>query len=108
RRIVEEEVAGLPLEPITWSWYQPAQARALAERLGGPGPVVSDLGQLGLERVDASFAALRFTLLAPEIERYRRLGHDAAAALEAACTEARSGERERDVAARLAQGCAAR
>src|SRR5262249_13231692 len=83
------------------------QERVHADRLAGPGPVLSDLGQLGLARVDASFATLRFTLLPPEIERYRRLGHDAALALETACTDARPGERERDVVARLAQGCAA-
>lgn len=107
-RILDEEVPGLPLEPISWPWYQPAQARVHAERLGGPGPVLSDLGQLGLARVDASFAPLRFTLLPPEIERYRRLGEDAARVVETACTEARSGDRERDVVARLAEGCAAR
>ncbi|NVB78697.1 MAG: M24 family metallopeptidase [Kofleriaceae bacterium] len=106
RRIVDEEMAGLPLEPITWPWHQHDQARVLAERLGAP--VLSDLGQHGLARVDASFAALRFTLLPPEIDRYRRLGQDAAAALESACTEAHPGERERDIAARLVQGCAAR
>ncbi len=107
-RIVDEEVAGLPLEPITWPWYQPTLLRAQVERLAGRGTVLSDLGQLGLARADASFAALRFTLLPPEIERYRRLGQDAAEALEAACTEARPGERERDVAARIAEGCVAR
>jgi Xaa-Pro aminopeptidase len=108
RRIVEEEVAGLPLEPITWPWYEPTQARRQVEHLGARGPVLSDLGQLGLTRADASFAALRFTLLPPEIERYRRLGQDAAEALEAACMEARPGQRERDIGARLGQGCMAR
>jgi Xaa-Pro aminopeptidase len=105
RRIVDEEVAGLGLEPVTWPWHQRAQERVLAERLAAPGPVLSDLGQLGLARADASFAALRYTLLPPEIERYRQLGQDAAAALETACREARAGDREREVAARLAQGC---
>ena len=108
RRIVEEEVAGLPLEPITWPWYEPAQARTQVERLDGRGPVLSDLGQLGLARADASFAALRFTLLPPEIERYRALGQDAAAAVETACTKAHPGQRECDVAASLAEGCLAR
>ncbi|AKV00669.1 hypothetical protein AKJ09_07332 [Labilithrix luteola] len=82
RRILDEEVAPLPFEPVTWPWYQPAAARAHVERLGAPGPVVSDLGQLGLSRAAASFATLRYTLLPPEIERYRQLGQDAAAALE--------------------------
>ena len=108
RRIVDEEVAQLPLEPIAWPWYQPGQARTLVDRLAARGPVLSDLGQLGLARADAAFAALRFTLLAPEIERYRRLGHDAALAVETACMETRPGEREREVAARIAEGCVAR
>jgi Xaa-Pro aminopeptidase len=107
RRIVDEEVGGIPLEPITWPWYQPGDARALVDRIAsGRGPVVSDLGQLGLARADPSFAALRFTLLPPELERYRQLGRDAAAALETAWSL--PGERERDVAARVARGCVAR
>src|SRR5262245_11816720 len=91
QRILDEELAEVPLEPISWPWYQPTQARTLVERLAARAPVVSDLGQLGLSRAAASFAALRFTLLPPEIERYRRLGQDAAAAVEAACCEARPG-----------------
>ena len=108
RRILDEEVDGLAFEPVTWPWYEPSRARQHVDRLAGAGVVVSDLGQLGFARADASFTALRFTLLPPEIERYRRLGQDAALAIETACREARPGERERDVAARIAQGCAAR
>ena len=77
RRIVDEEIAGLELEPITWPWHRPARARTLVDLLVA-GPVKSDLGQLGLARADGSFAELRYTLLPPEIERYRRLGRDAA------------------------------
>jgi antitoxin VapB len=105
-RILEEELSPLPLEGVTFPWYQPAQARDLVERLAGSGPVVSDLGQLGFARAEPSFAALRFTLLAPEVERYRRLGQDAAEAVETACEEARPGQREREVAARIVQRCA--
>jgi antitoxin VapB len=107
-RILEEELSPLPLEGAIFPWYEPAQARSLVERLAGSRPVVSDLGQLGFARAAPSFAALRFTLLAPEVERYRRLGQDAAAAIEAACEEARPGEREREVAARIVAGCAER
>jgi Xaa-Pro aminopeptidase len=107
RRIVDEESAGLELEPITWPWHRPAQARALVDLLAA-GPVISDLGQLGLARADTSFAELRFRLLPSEIERYRRLGQYAAEAVEAACEQARPGEREREVAARIALACAAR
>jgi Xaa-Pro aminopeptidase len=107
-RVLEEELSPLPLESVTFPWYEPAQARGLVERLAGPGPVVSDLGQLGFAPAGPSFAALRFTLLAPEVERYRRVGRDAAEAVEAACGEARPGQREREVAARVVEGCAER
>jgi Xaa-Pro aminopeptidase len=107
RRIVDEEIAGLELEPITWPWHRPARARTLVDLLVA-GSVTSDLGQLGLARADASFAELRYTLLPSEIERYRRLGRDAAEAVEAACEQARPGQRERDVAARIVDECAAR
>jgi Xaa-Pro aminopeptidase len=107
-RILEEELSPLPLEAVTFPWHQPTLARSLVERVVGSRPVVSDLGQLGFARADPSFAALRFTLLPPEVERYRRLGQDAAEAVETACAEARPGQRERDVAARVVQGCAER
>jgi Xaa-Pro aminopeptidase len=107
-RIVQEELSPLPLEPVTFPWYEPTRARSLVERLAGSGPVMSDLGQLGFARADASFAALRFTLLAPEAERYRRVGQDAAEVVETACEEARPGQPEREVAARIVQGCAKR
>ena len=107
-RVLEEELFALPLEVATFPWFDPARARSLVERLAGSGPVVSDLGQLGFARADPSFTALRFTLLSPEIERYRRVGQDAAEAVETACGEARPGQREREVAARIVQGCADR
>jgi Xaa-Pro aminopeptidase len=107
-RVLEEELSPLPLETVTFPWYQPTQARSLVERLAGSGPVVSDLGQLGFAPADPSFPALRFTLLPPEVERYRRVGQDAAEAVETACEEALPGQREREVAARIVQGCADR
>jgi len=107
-RILEEELSPLPLEAVTFPWHEPTRARSLVDHLAGSGPVVSDLGQLGLARANSSFAALRFTLLPPEVERYRRVGRDAAEAVETACEEARPGQREREVAARIVQGCAER
>jgi antitoxin VapB len=107
-RILEEELSGLPSEVVTFPWYEPTRARGLVEQLAGSRPVVSDLGQLGFARADPSFSALRFTLLEPEVERYRRLGQDAAEAVETACEEARPGQPEREVAARIVQRCAER
>jgi Xaa-Pro aminopeptidase len=107
-RVLDEELSALPLEVVTFPWFRPTRARGLVERLARHAPVVSDLGQLGLARADPSFTALRLTLLEPELERYRRLGQDAAEVVEAACTEARPGQREREVAARIVEGCAER
>ena len=44
-------------------------------------------------------------MLPPEIERYRRLGQDAAQSVETACFEAKPGDAELDVAASLAFEC---
>jgi Xaa-Pro aminopeptidase len=104
-RLVDEELAPLPWEAVTFPWHQPEQQRAVIDRLVGAGPLLSDLGRLGLPRVDSSFFALRHTLLMPEVERYRQLGPEAAKAVEEACAEARPGQSERAVAARVAQGC---
>lgn len=105
-RIADEELAPLEIEAHTFPWYQPQQVRAVVDRLAGRGLVLSDLGRLGFPRVDDGFFALRFTLLPPEIERYRMLGRDAAEAVESVCAEARPGQPEREVAGRLAQCCA--
>jgi Xaa-Pro aminopeptidase len=59
---------------------------------------------------DASLAPpdlteLRFTLLPPEVQRYRDLGRDAAVAVEAACQAALPGDSELEVAGRVAMEC---
>jgi antitoxin VapB len=107
-RILDEETALLPLDPVSWPWHQQARAREAVDRLVAHGPVVTDLGQLGLPKADGTLAALRFTLTPSELERYRTLGRDAADAVESACEEARPGGREREIAARVARGCVAR
>jgi len=53
----------------------------------------------GFDRVDPS--PLRTRLAEADVERYRDLGGDAAAAVEAACRAATSADREHDVAARV-------
>ncbi len=108
RRMVDEEVTGLGLTPEEWPWHEPDEVRTILERLCRPERAVSDIGRFGLARAPASLAHLRQTLLPSEVERYRRLGVDAAEAVEAACLAARPGDTELDVAARLAFECGRR
>jgi antitoxin VapB len=105
RGVVEEQVAGVGLTPVDWAWHDRDGEGRIVERLCDPTRSVSDLGRLGLPVAPPELAELRFTLLDPEVDRYRSLGHDTAEAVEAAVTGARRGDRELDVAARLAYEC---
>jgi Xaa-Pro aminopeptidase len=107
-RMLDEEVTGLGLAAEEWPWHEPEAARATLERLCRPDRAVSELGNLGLDPAPAGLTELRYTLLPPEADRYRRLGVDAAEATEAACLAARPGDTELDVAARLAFECGRR
>lgn len=105
RRIVDEEVAGAGVTPIDWPWHDEDGEGRIVERLCDPSRAVSDLGRLGLPPAPPELAELRLELLAPEQDRYRALGRDTAEALEVAVLTARPGDREQDVAARLAHEC---
>ena len=104
-RLREEEVAGLPFEPVTWNWYQSEEAQETVARLCNMSKVVSDLGSFGLPLAPGSFAELRYILLSPEIERYRYLGLEIARAVETACFNAQPGDTEIEVAASIAFQC---
>jgi Xaa-Pro aminopeptidase len=104
-RLLDEEVTGLGLTAEEWPWHEPDAPRATLERLCRADRAVSDLGSLGLDTAPPSLNRLRYTLLEPEVERFRRLGIDAAEATEAACAAARPGDTELDVSARLAHEC---
>ncbi len=105
RRLLEEEVAGLPFEPVDWKWYRRDEAHERVALLCNVSKAVSDLGSLNLPPAPEGFRELRYTMLPPEIERYRRLGQEAAQAVETTCRNAQPGETELDVAAFLAFEC---
>ncbi|MCA1691671.1 MAG: M24 family metallopeptidase, partial [Actinobacteria bacterium] len=107
-RLVEEQVAGAPLTPVEWPWHEDGGEGRVVERLCDPARTVSDVGSLGLPPAPPELAELRTGLLPSEIERYRLLGVDAAEAVEVTCLSARPGDREVDVAARLAFECTRR
>ena len=107
-RLLDEQVAGLPVTPEEWPWYEPDGARAIVERLCRADRSVSDQADLGLAPAPPELAHLRHTLVPEEVDRYRALGAAAAEAVETACRAARPGDTELDVAARLADECGRR
>ena len=98
-------MAGLPFKAIHWKLHQRDKAKELVADRCNLDKAVSDLGSLGLPPASTGFTELRYTMLPPEIERYRRLGLDAAQAVETACFDAKLGDAELDVAASLAFEC---
>ena len=104
-RLRDEEVVDLPFEPVTWHWYQREQARETVAHLCNMSKAVSDIGSFGLPLAPRGFEELRYTLLSPEMERYRYLGLEATQAVEAACFNAQPGDTELEVAASLAFQC---
>lgn len=103
-RMLAEEAAGLPLEPVEWPWAEPDSVVGAVARLCPGRRVVSDSPVHGLppaEGVDR----LRRALLPPEVNRYRALARDTATALEDTCHQARPGDREREISAVLALTC---
>ena len=108
RLLTEEVSAARPFVGIARPWHEVVATVDLIRDLADPSATVSDLGLEGIRRAPADLATLRYTLLPPEVDRYRALGADAAAAVEAACRAARPGDAEHDVAARLAAEATAR
>jgi Xaa-Pro aminopeptidase len=101
-RLLDEEVRGLGFDAVDWPWHQAERARELLDALCDPSKSVSDIADLGLRHAGREFAPLRFTLTDAEVARYRRLGRDAAFAVEEACRSTRPGDSELDVAGRVA------
>ena len=96
-RLREEELPdGIPVG--SFEWHAGSLADAVAERAATPAGVDFDVPGPGVSRVDAS--PLRLRLTGADVERYRDLGADAAAAVETACRAAGPTDTEREVAAR--------
>lgn len=85
-------------------WYESTLPEAVAART--PTPAAADIDVPGLERVDPG--PLRQPLTERDIERYRALGADVAAALESVCREVRAGDSGTEVAAGVRIALAAR
>jgi Xaa-Pro aminopeptidase len=97
-RIMAEEVAGLGVEPVTVPWYEGGKDAALRAKVGGL-KLGSDIAFGEAKVIDGEVAKLRWSLLPVEVERYRRLGRECAAAMEQTLPAIRPGQSEFEVAA---------
>lgn len=94
-RFAAEELDGVPVE--SFPWHEQTLAVAVAER--SDARLAADFDVPGAERVPAT--RLRTPLTDADIERYRTLGSETAAALEDVCRTIEPSDSERAVAARL-------
>jgi antitoxin VapB len=99
-RLHDEEFGGLDFEPVLFPWYADDTAAAAAKLAGGP--LGSDMPGAGLTPVN--LYPLRAALSEAEIERYRWLGAETAAATVEALHEVEPGLSEYDLEAITAAG----
>ena len=95
-RLHDEELPAV-FEVTDVEWYTDSLAEAVAAE--SPTPAAADFAVEGLRDVDCS--ALRQPLTDGDIERYRELGSETAAAVESVCRELSAADTERAVAAEV-------
>jgi Xaa-Pro aminopeptidase len=95
-RLADEELPA-PVEVEQVPWYESSLTDAVAAR--SPTPAAADVDVPGFESIDAT--ALRQPLSERDVERYRTLGREVAAAVETVSRELQSTDVEREVAAGL-------
>lgn len=100
-RVLEEELSGLGYASEAWQWWTGGLLPAV-ERLAPGARVGSDAAVAGTQPVGAALARCRWSLLEPEIERYRWLGGRVGEAMAATCRQVRPGMTEWAIAGMLA------
>lgn len=102
QRMLDEQVDAEMFEPVGFGWQQekgePDLVRLFADDLAG-GQVIADIPFTSAPALESTFAHCRFELTESEIERYRELGRDAAAALDRTIERLVPGQTENEIAA---------
>jgi len=103
RRILEEEVAGLPfeVEVLCDDWYNGSDH--LIQKLAESKRMATDTPFFNFTYVDDQLGKVRSILSVNEMQRYRKLCATAAKLLEQTCREISPGQTEHEIAAVLAQ-----
>ena len=102
-RMLAEELDATSLQLLTFPWHDDAARRAAVMQLGEGRNAASDADLYGLPRLAADFAALRYSLAADEIRRYRKLGHEVSEIMEAVGKSIKPGQTEHQVEAMMAE-----
>ncbi|WP_135830321.1 M24 family metallopeptidase [Halorussus halobius] len=102
-RLRDEELPD-DVRVAAFDWYESSLAEAVADR--SPDPAAADFDVPGMASVDAS--PLRQPLTDADVETYRELGRETAAAVEAVCRELQPGDAESEVASALRVALSAR
>lgn len=104
-RLVREELPRDVFVVREWPWHEAGEAERLVGEACDLSGAVSDVGAFGLPPAGEGFVNLRLALLEPELERYRRLGQDAASCVEGVCKSVKSGQTEHAIAGQVAARC---
>ena len=104
-RLLEEELGDLEVESVTWPWHKSGGIEEAAAKFAGLPKIVVDRPHSTPFAHIEGMVELRYVLLPMEVDRYRRLVHDAAEVVEGVCRSVTPGQTELEVAALVAKGC---
>jgi Xaa-Pro dipeptidase len=97
-RILDEEIAGLPIERYEYTWYKAGLAESIL-KVCGIGNVACDVEIEGLKRLGPDFDRVQYQLTGPELDRYRVLGRETARCFTRVGNAIAPGMAETEVAA---------
>jgi len=104
-RLLDETLRGLKVTSHEHDWHDANGARDLFKKIVDPKKVISDTGEWTSKNKPELIAPLRWSFLPQEVKRYRELGRDAEAAVNATCQTIEPGMSEFEIAGHLSATC---
>lgn len=104
-RMLDEPLKGLRLTPHEFDWHAANGARDALKKIVDPKKVISDTGEWSTRNKPELIAPLRWSFHPAEVSRYRDLGRDAEAAINAACQTIEPDQSEFEIASHLSACC---
>lgn len=101
RRIIDEEIKGLPIEKYEIDWFKDDLGKAIIENAGS-NKIASDLKIDGLMELNDNFDRIQYQLTEQEKNRFRELGKETSRCFTKIAHEIKLGMTELDVTAMVA------